>query len=87
MEKVPTTRTQTAFKISLIANFTATTLLCLIMLVYCLAAGLPLTALTIFPIALLMITFSYLAWQNGSSVWTLGQIILSPAESFGFICL
>lgn len=75
MEKVPTTRTQTAFKISLIANFTATTLLCLIMLVYCLAAGLPLTALTIFPIALLMITFSYLAWQNGGSVWTLGQII------------
>lgn len=37
----------------------------------------PLTALTFFPIALLMIAFSFISWQNGGAIWLLGELIPS----------
>lgn len=75
MENTKQQKVQKAYEICLLVNFVATTTLCLVMLIYCLAAGLPLSALTIFPIALLMIAFSFIAWKHKGAIWLLGQLI------------
>ena len=75
MDNTKQQKVQKAYEICLLVNFVATTALCLVMLIYCLAAGLPLSALTIFPIALLMIAFSFIAWKQNGAIWLLGQLI------------
>lgn len=75
MENAVQQKTLKAFDICLLVNCVATLTLCLILLIYCLAAGLPLSALTIFPIALLMIAFSYFGWKLKGAIWILGQLI------------
>lgn len=77
MEYAKQQKAQTAYRIGLLFNFAATTALCLILIVYYLIKDLPLTALTVFPIALLMIAFSFIAWQNSGAIWILGQLIPS----------
>lgn len=77
MENTKQQKVQKAYEICLLVNFAVTTVLCLVMLIYCLATGLPLSALTIFPIALLMIAFSFIACKNGGAIWILGQLIPS----------
>lgn len=75
MENTMQPKTKKAFDVCLLVNYIATTTICLVLLIYCLAAGLPLSALTIFPIALLMIAFSYFAWKLKGTIWILGQLI------------
>lgn len=75
MENVTEPKTQKAWNLCLILNFIVTTALGLAMMIYCLAVGLPLSALTIFPIALLMITFSFIAMRSSGAIWILAQLI------------
>lgn len=61
--------------ISYLVNFVITTLLCLIMLIYYLGISLPLTALTFFPIALMMVGFSYLSFSTKGFIYLLLEIL------------
>lgn len=64
-----------AVHLSLFINFVATALICIALLIYCLTINLPLSALTVFPIALLMIGFSYLAFKTKGIIYLLIQIL------------
>lgn len=74
-KKNKTPRLKKAYEIGTVVNFAATVILCIAAMIYCMAVKLPLSALTEFPVALLMIAFSFISWQTGGALWLLAQIV------------